>query len=95
MTEDDYLKSLRSSSPLTDDEYGDEDQNTLMQIINEYKEKGDYTMEKNSVLKVNELIKEIENYEQVISDASGAMYSAESELIDVLTEMENEKEPTV
>ena len=87
MIEKDYLYQLRSSPPFDDEDYGDEDQNTLMQLINQYKE-GDYTMDKCAADKVNELIKEIEEYEQVIADANGAMASAERELNGVLMDME-------
>ena len=58
-------------------------------------EEGDYTMDMNYVTRVDSLIKEINNYEQTISNAADAMASAESELTEVLTDLENQINPTV
>ena len=46
-------------------------------------------MEENFVQKVTSLIDEIENYDQVINDATSARTSAELELSEVLTDNEN------
>ena len=64
---------------LLDTFYGDEDQNELMQLINDYK--GEGTMENN---KIQELFNEVELYKQAIQDAKDALASAEQELDETL-----------
>ena len=61
--------------------YGDEDQNDLMDLIDNYK--GDYVMENT---KIQELINEVETYKQAIQDAKDALASAEMELDETLEE---------
>lgn len=58
--------------------YGDEDQNELMHMINDYKE--DDCMENN----IQKLMTEVETYRQAIQDAKDALASAEQELDEVL-----------
>lgn len=64
---------------MLDDNYGDEDQNELMKLINDYK--GEDTMENN---KIQELLNEVELYKQAIQDAKDALASAEQELDETL-----------
>ena len=60
--------------------YGDEDQNDLMELID--KHKGDEaTME---TTKIQDLVKEVEIYKQAIQDAKDALASAEMELDETL-----------
>ena len=89
MTEEEYLAQFYASNDVPDNDecYGDEDQNTLMQLIKQYK--GDYGMDKEFVGKVTALVNEIEGYEQVISDANDAKDFAERELSEVLTDHES------
>lgn len=64
---------------MIDDEiYGDEDQNELMNLINNYK--GEKPMEN----KIQELFNEVELYKQAIQDAKDALASAEQELDETL-----------
>lgn len=58
--------------------YGDEDQNELMNLINNYK--GEKPMEN----KIQELFEEVELYKQAIQDAKDALASAEQELDETL-----------
>ena len=58
--------------------YGDEDQNELMHLINNYK--GEKPMEN----KIQELFDEVELYKQAIQDAKDALASAEQELDETL-----------
>ena len=67
--------------------YGDEDQNELMQMIDDYK--GDNAMEN----KIEKLFSEVEIYQQAIQDARDALASAEQELdetLDAVFENENQ-----
>ena len=59
--------------------YGDEDQNELMELIDNYK--GEKSMETN---KIQELFNEVELYKQAIQDAKDALASAEKELDETL-----------
>ena len=68
---------------LSENNYGDEDQNDLMELINNYKGE-DETMENT---KIQELMQEVETYKQAIQDAKDALASAEMELDETL-EME-------
>lgn len=79
-----------------EDNYGDEDQNDLMQMIKQNKE--DQFMEitsQETVTKVNNLLEEIENHKTALSNAEDALNSAEMELNGVLDEerMKLETEP--
>ena len=58
--------------------YGDEDQNELMNLINNYK--GEKPMEN----KIQDLFNEVELYKQAIQDAKDALASAEQELDETL-----------
>lgn len=58
--------------------YGDEDQNELMHMINDYK--GDEQMDN----RIQKLMVEVETYRQAIQDAKDALASAEQELDEVL-----------
>ena len=58
--------------------YGDEDQNELMDLINNYK--GESPMGE----KIQELFDEVELYKQAIQDAKDALASAEQELDETL-----------
>ena len=58
--------------------YGDEDQNELMQTINSYKE--DEPMDE----RIQKLMTEVDTYKQAIQDAKDALASAEQELDEVL-----------
>lgn len=58
--------------------YGDEDQNELMNLINNYK--GETPMDN----KIQELFEEVELYKQAIQDAKDALASAEQELDETL-----------
>ena len=60
---------------MSEHNYGDEDQNDLMNLIDNYK--GEDTMENN---KIQELMNEVEIYKQAIQDAKDALASAEMEL---------------
>ena len=60
--------------------YGDEDQNDLMNMINGYKGE-DEPME---TTKIQELMSEVETYKQAIQDAKDALASAEQELDETL-----------
>lgn len=78
-----------------EDNYGDEDQNDLMQMIKQNKE--DQFMEitsQETVSKVNTLLEEIENHKTALGNAEAALNSAEMELNGVLDEerlrLENE-----
>ena len=65
--------------------YGDEDQNELMHLINNYK--GEKPMEN----KIQDLFNEVELYKQAIQDAKDALASAEQELDETLdVEFENQ-----
>lgn len=64
--------------------YGDEDQNDLMNLIDSYE--GDIVMENN---KIQELMSEVEIYKQAIQDAKDALASAEMELDETLDEEYN------
>jgi predicted nucleic acid-binding Zn-ribbon protein len=69
-----------------EESYGDEDQNDLMKLINEYK--GETAMGKS---KIQELFEEVELYKQAIQDAKDALASAEQELDETLdAEFENQ-----
>lgn len=57
--------------------YGDEDQNDLMHMIDN--EKGEKNMSK-----IEDLLVEVETYKQAIQDAKDALASAEQELDEVL-----------
>lgn len=61
--------------------YGDEDQNDLMQLINDYKEEGEEIMDNS---KIAELERDIRNYQQAIENAEGALDEAERELAEEL-----------
>lgn len=61
------------------EDYGDEDQNDLMELIDNYK--GEVTME---TTKIQELFNEVEIYKQAIQDAKDALASAEQELDETL-----------
>lgn len=63
---------------IDEESYGDEDQNELMSLINNYK--GDKPMEN----KIQELFNEVELYKQAIQDAKDALASAEQELDETL-----------
>ena len=63
---------------IDDNIYGDEDQNELMNLINNYK--GEKSMEN----KIQELFNEVELYKQAIQDAKDALASAEQELDETL-----------
>jgi hypothetical protein len=65
--------------------YGDEDQNDLMQMINDYK--GEDEMEEN---RIEQIYKDIENYHQAIENAEGALKEAERELLEELQRREEE-----
>lgn len=66
--------------------YGDEDQNDLMKLINDYKGE-DETMGN----KIQDLMNEVELYKQAIQDAKDALASAEMELDETLeAEFENQ-----
>ena len=58
--------------------YGDEDQNELMHMINSYKE--DEQMDE----RIQKLMVEVDTYKQAIQDAKDALASAEQELDEVL-----------
>lgn len=60
--------------------YGDEDQNDLMNMIDNYKGE-DEIMETN---KIQKLMDEVEVYKQAIQDAKDALASAEMELDETL-----------
>ena len=68
-----------------DDEnnYGDEDQNDLMEMIRTHKE-GISSMEISE--KINQLTKEIEDYKTAQRNAGDALSSAEMELDEILDE---------
>ena len=68
---------------MSENNYGDEDQNDLMELINNYKGE-DETM---GNTKIQELMQEVETYKQAIQDAKDALASAEMELDETL-EME-------
>ena len=59
--------------------YGDEDQNELMNIINSYR--GEDNMD---ATRIQELTSEVEIYKQAIQDAKDALASAEQELDETL-----------
>lgn len=63
--------------------YGDEDQNDLMEMIRTHKE-GISSMEIRE--KIEKLTSEIENYKTAQRDASDALDSAEMELNEILDE---------
>lgn len=70
-----------------EDDYGDEDQNDLMQMIKSNKE--DQFMEIKSPAvnaRVGELLEEIENHETAQRNAGDALASAEMELAGILDE---------
>ena len=72
--------------PLSKVNYGDEDQNDLMEQIESYK--GDEeTME---TTKIQELMQEVEVYKQAVQDAKDALASAEMELDETLDEVFNQ-----
>ena len=60
-------------------DYGDEDQNELMNIINSYR--GEDNMD---ATRIQELTSEVEIYKQAIQDAKDALASAEQELDETL-----------
>ena len=60
-------------------DYGDEDQNDLMNIIDKYKGE-----EEPMETKIQELMSEVEAYKQAIQDAKDALASAETELDETL-----------
>ena len=71
-----------------EDNYGDEDQNDLMEMIRKNKEDG-VSMEIKSPeanAKISKLLDEIENHKTAQRNASDALASAELELDDVLDE---------
>lgn len=59
--------------------YGDEDQNDLMNMINNYK--GEEDMEDNRIAKIH---KDIAAYQEAIENAEGALEEAERELVEEL-----------
>lgn len=59
--------------------YGDEDQNELMNLINSYR--GENSMD---TTRIQELTSEVEIYKQAIQDAKDALASAEQELDETL-----------
>jgi len=63
--------------------YGDEDQNDLMNLIDSYK--GEAQMDN----KIQQLMSEVETYKQAIQDAKDALASAEMELDETLDEEYN------
>lgn len=60
--------------------YGDEDQNELMAEINNYK--GEDDMEE--ITRIEQIYRDIDNYEKAIEHAEGALAEAERELIEEL-----------
>lgn len=60
--------------------YGDEDQNELMNLIDKYE--GEYVMDTKT--KIQQLMSEVETYKQAIQDAKDALASAEMELDETL-----------
>lgn len=94
MTKKDYTKEQRDAAIydlIEEDEldYGDEDQNTLMRLINKYE--GDYDMMNETTMnnEVKELIRGIDNCDQAIDDAVHAKAAMEKELAEILTEEVN------
>jgi len=66
--------------PLSNHNYGDEDQNALMNLIDNY-EGEDEAME---TTKIQKLMQEVDIYTQAIQDAKDALASAEMELDETL-----------
>lgn len=64
--------------------YGDEDQNDLMNMINNYK--GEEVMEDN---RIKEIASDIEKYKEAIENAEGALAEAERELDEELNRCYN------
>ena len=62
--------------------YGDDDQNDLMNLIDDYKGEEDDLMDD----KIQALMKEVAIYKQAIQDAKDALASAEMELDETLDE---------
>lgn len=97
MTKKDYTRKQRNAimyDLIEEDEldYGDEDQNTLMRLINNYE--GDYDMMNETAMnnEVKELIRGIDNCDQAIDDAMHAKTAMEKELAEILTEeVQNQK----
>ena len=61
-------------------DYGDEDQNDLMQLIDDYKGEDEFM----ETSKIQELLNEVATYKQAIQDAKDALASAEMELDETL-----------
>lgn len=79
-----------------EDDYGDEDQNDLMQMIRAHKEENGLMEIKSQEAnkKIHELLDEIENHKTAQRNAGDALASAEMELDEILDEeyrkLENE-----
>lgn len=79
-----------------EDNYGDEDQNDLMEMINTHKEEDQFmeikSQEANA--KIKELLEEIDNHETAKRNAGDALASAEMELNEILDEEYRKLEKT-
>jgi len=62
--------------------YGDEEQNDIMRMINDYK--GEEDMEDRMENRIAKITKDIEAYQEAIENAEGALAEAERELVEEL-----------